>query len=70
MPSKVINRANHARHVEEGSKTLEERAHARVVELLGAEPRVIDAPRRAKLDDIMLAAARREGVDRLPDHEA
>ena len=66
FPSPVIDRANLARHREEGAKTLHERARERVAALLTEPPEPIDGARRADLDDIMLAAARAAGMEGLP----
>ena len=69
MPGRVIDRANRARHLEEGGRTLEERAHARVTALLEKPARIIDADRRRRLDEAMLRAARAAGMEKLPTHD-
>ncbi len=68
VPSAVIDRCNRARHAEEGSPTLDERARKRVAELLQAwtPPRL--APETVRgLDEVMAAEARRCGMEKLPE---
>ncbi len=69
LPREVIDRANRARHVEEGARSLEERARARVSELLDVEPRHLDEARSGELKRIMESAARAVGMDELPAHD-
>lgn len=69
LPDRVIDRANRARHLEEGGKTLEQRAHLRVQALLERPAKGIDADRRRTLDQVMLRAARAAGMDGLPGHD-
>jgi trimethylamine--corrinoid protein Co-methyltransferase len=69
LPDRVIDRANRARHLEEGNHTLEERARNRVSQLLSAEPRIIDDDRRVRLDGVMRSAAEAVGMTGLPPHD-
>jgi trimethylamine--corrinoid protein Co-methyltransferase len=69
LPGRVVDRANRARHLEEGGKTLEQRAHERVVELLRNPAKAGDAERRRRLDEVMLRAARAAGMSALPTHD-
>jgi trimethylamine--corrinoid protein Co-methyltransferase len=68
FPGPVINRANLARWVEEGSLTLGERAH-REVERLIAEYQPSRLPKEVKreLTGLMEAEARRYGMEHLPE---
>ena len=69
FPGRVINRANLGRYREEGSVTLEDRAHEEVERLLANSPNVIDDERRTDLDEIMTSWAKTTGMDSLPKHE-
>jgi trimethylamine--corrinoid protein Co-methyltransferase len=69
FPGPVIDRATRARHTEDGSPSLADRARAQVEALVGAAPDLLDAERRRALDGIMASAARTAGMDRLPPHE-
>jgi trimethylamine--corrinoid protein Co-methyltransferase len=67
-PGPVINRANNARWVEEGSSTMGERAHAEVERLLGRyQPPPLPGDIRRDLLDIMQASAKLHGQDTLPE---
>jgi len=70
FPGPVINRANHARWLEEGSLSLRERA-SREVERLMREARPSRLPEETKreMTGLMEAEARRWGMDRLPERE-
>jgi trimethylamine:corrinoid methyltransferase-like protein len=64
----VINRANNARWVEEGSSTMGERAHAEVERLLRRyQPPSLPGDTRRDLLDIMRASAKLHGQDTLPE---
>lgn len=69
FPGPVIDRMTRARHLEEGGRPLAQRAREQVETLLGAPPNLIDQERRRRLDEVMTAAARAAGMDRLPPHE-
>jgi trimethylamine--corrinoid protein Co-methyltransferase len=66
-PGPVINRANNARWVEEGSSTMDERARAEVERLLRSyQPPPLPAETAKELVRIMESEARRHGQDALP----
>jgi len=69
FPGRVIDRANRARHQEEGAHTLRQRAHTQVESLLANDPAVLDDSRRADLTEVMERAAAAVGMDRLPPCE-
>ena len=67
-PGPVINRANNARWVEEGSSTMGDRAHAEVERLLRRyQPPSLPGDTRRDLLDIMQASAKLHGQDTLPE---
>jgi trimethylamine--corrinoid protein Co-methyltransferase len=67
FPGPVVDRANRARWVEEGSGTLGERARQEVARLVecSAPSRLADEV-KAALTERMIAEARHNGMDRLP----
>jgi trimethylamine--corrinoid protein Co-methyltransferase len=68
FPGSVIDRANRPRWLEEGGRTLGERAHARVLELIESyRPSTVDDDKKAGLVALMEAEARRHGQERLPE---
>ena len=71
FPGPVINRANHARWLEDGGLSMRERA-AREVERLvrEAEPSRLPKENRAQMTELMEAEARKWGMDRLPERES
>jgi trimethylamine--corrinoid protein Co-methyltransferase len=71
FPGTVINRANQGRWVEEGSLTLEQRAHQRVDELLESyQPTALPEETRRELERLMLTEAKKFGQDHLPERNA
>jgi trimethylamine--corrinoid protein Co-methyltransferase len=71
VPGPVIDRANHARWVEEGSLTLGARARAEVARLVKAyTPSRLGDDAKAELTRRMTAEAKRHGMDRLPAQTA
>lgn len=63
----VINRANKARWIDEGAKTLEERAHAEVERLLiNYSDSTLDQNIKNELIKLMEKEARQFGMDKLP----
>ncbi|MEW6411724.1 MAG: trimethylamine methyltransferase family protein [Candidatus Zixiibacteriota bacterium] len=68
FPSDVIDRANRSRWQEEGSLTLMQRARKQVDDII-AEYQPVDLPKEAQNDltDLMLAGAKRCGMDELPE---
>ena len=70
LPGMVIDRANRSRWQEEGGLTLAERAHREVVRLIDAyEPSRLPDSTKQELTRLMLAEARRHGMDDLPQRE-
>jgi trimethylamine---corrinoid protein Co-methyltransferase len=69
FPGPVIDRMTRARHIEEGSPSLAQRARDQVEALAGAAPNLLDDERRRRLSEVMTSAARAAGMDRLPSHE-
>lgn len=68
LPGPTINRANNARWIEEGSSTMDDRAHIEVERLLGSyQPASLPADTRKALVDIMETNARLHGQDSLPE---
>lgn len=68
LPGPVINRANNARWVEEGSSTMDDRAHGEVERLLRSyQPPPLPEDTQDALVDIMGAYARLHGQDALPE---
>ncbi len=67
MPGIAIDRANRSRWREEGSRTLNQRAHEEVVRLISSHepPRLPDDMRR-EMTKLMMDEARRHGMDTLP----
>ncbi len=64
----VIDRANRSRRLEEGGRTLTERAHEQVESLLAeSTPSSVRSSARAELKSIMTFAASAAGMDRLPE---
>lgn len=71
FPGPVIDRTSRPRWLEEGGRTLGERAAAEVDLLLAdAAPSPLDEDARRGLEVIMAAAARTAGMDKLPAREA
>lgn len=70
FPGPVINRANHARFVQEGSLSQGEHARREVARHLAQPPNPIDGDRRRALDEIMAAAASEVGMHHLPSQDA
>jgi len=67
FPGPVIDRANHARWLEEGGLTLGQRARREVTRLIGAyQPSRLPDDRKAMLVERMTAEAKRHGMERLP----
>jgi trimethylamine--corrinoid protein Co-methyltransferase len=70
MPGPALDRANRPRWVEEGSRTLGERAHAEVEKHLAAyTPSTLPDDVKAGLTARMTAEARQHGMDALPPVE-
>ena len=70
FPGPVINRANRARWMDEGSLSLGDRAHAEVERLVAAwQPSPIGDDVKAELERLMSAEAARHGMDALPNRE-
>jgi len=68
FPGAVITRANRGRWEEEGSLTLEERAHSEVEKLLTCyEPSGLSEDIKKDLITLMTREALRYGQDKLPD---
>jgi trimethylamine---corrinoid protein Co-methyltransferase len=68
FPGPVIDRANHARWLEEGALTLGARARHEVARLVAAyQPSGLSADVTGELTRIMQAEARRHGMDALPE---
>jgi len=68
FPGSVIDRANRPRWQAEGARTLGERAHARVGELLDSyEPSAIGDDKKDALVALMEAEVGRHGQERLPE---
>jgi len=68
FPGAVIDRANRSRWRAEGARTLGERAHARVAELVASwEPATMPEETAAELVTLMTAEAGRHGQERLPE---
>ena len=71
MPGPVIDRANHARWLEDGALTLGTRARREVDRLIAAyQPSGLGTDVTGDLTRIMQAAARRHGMDALPERAA
>ena len=71
FPGPVIDRANHARWLEEGALTLGARARQEVARLVAAyQPPGLSADVTGELTRIMQAEARRRGMDALPERAA
>jgi trimethylamine:corrinoid methyltransferase-like protein len=67
MPGPVIDRANHARWLEDGALTLGERARQEVARLIAAyQPPGLSEEVPRELTRIMQVEARRHGMDALP----
>lgn len=70
FPGPVINRANNARWVEEGSSTMEDRAHKEVERLLRSyRPSPLPEDTRKQLIQMMETEAKLHGQDHLPVRE-
>jgi trimethylamine--corrinoid protein Co-methyltransferase len=68
FPGPTIDRANRARWMDEGGRTIGERAHIEVERLLEAyTPSPVDADTRRELIGLMEAEAGRYGMDGLPE---
>ncbi len=71
LPGPAIDRANHARWLEEGALTLGARARQEVARLVAAyQPPGLSADVTGELTRIMQAEARRRGMDALPERAA
>ena len=71
FPGAAIDRANRPRWEQEGSTTLEERAHREIEKILkDYEPSRIGSDVRKELARLMEKEARRHGMDRLPERSA
>ncbi|HSL24478.1 MAG TPA: trimethylamine methyltransferase family protein [Vicinamibacterales bacterium] len=71
LPGPVIDRANHARWLEEGALSLGARARQEVARLVAAyEPPGLSADVAGELTRIMQFEARRHGMDALPERAA
>jgi trimethylamine--corrinoid protein Co-methyltransferase len=70
FPGPVIDRANRSRWIEEGSRTLGDRAHSEVERLIAEyEPTALADDVKAELTNLIEAKARRHGMDSLPNIE-
>ena len=70
FPGPVINRANNARWVEEGSSTMEERAHNEVNKLLRSyNPSSLPEELKMELINIMELEAKHHGQNKLPERK-
>jgi trimethylamine--corrinoid protein Co-methyltransferase len=70
FPGASIDRANRPRWEQEGSTTLEERAHGRIEKLLDEyQPSRIDGDTAKELVRLMEGEAQRRGMDRLPERD-
>lgn len=68
IPGSVINRANKSRWIEEGSTTLEERAHTEVEKLIkNYNPTNLSKKIKTELIRLMETEARKYGQDKLPN---
>ncbi len=68
FPGPTIDRANRSRWQEEGSRRLGERAHGEVRRIVASwDGYVLSDDIRTELTKLMETAARRHGMDRLPD---
>ncbi|MBN1824706.1 MAG: trimethylamine methyltransferase family protein [Candidatus Eisenbacteria bacterium] len=71
FPGPAIDRANRPRWLEEGGRTIRERAHDEVERLVAAwEPPALGDDVRRELVRLMEGEARRAGMDRLPPRDA
>lgn len=71
FPGPVINRANNARWIEEGSSTMEDRAHKEIERLLRSyQPSPLPADTRKQLIHMMETEAKLHGQDNLPVRES
>jgi trimethylamine--corrinoid protein Co-methyltransferase len=70
FPGPVINRANHARWLEEGGLSLRQRASREVERLVReAKPSGLSEETKREMTGLMEAEARKWGMDRLPERE-
>jgi trimethylamine--corrinoid protein Co-methyltransferase len=70
FPGPVINRANNARWVEEGSSTMEERAHNELNKLLRSyNPSSLPEELKMELINIMELEAKHHGQNKLPERK-
>jgi trimethylamine--corrinoid protein Co-methyltransferase len=70
MPSEVIDRGSYDAWQQKGSKSVVERATQRVESLLSTyQPNSLDSALRSELQNITLSAARRFGMEKLPEIE-
>lgn len=68
FPGPVINRANNARWIEEGSSTMEERAHNEINKLLRSyNPSSLQEEIKTELINIMELEAKHHGQNKLPE---
>lgn len=71
LPSEVIDRGSYDAWQQKGSKSVTDRAAERVEKLLaGYQPNSLSPELRSELKSITLSAARRFGMDRLPEFVA
>ena len=70
FPGHTINRANNARWTEEGSSTMQERAHGEVEKLINSySPSSLNEETKKELTSIMETEARNHGQNKLPERE-
>ncbi|MBD3236973.1 MAG: hypothetical protein GF330_09735 [Candidatus Eisenbacteria bacterium] len=70
FPGATIDRAQRSRWQDEGARTLRQRAHGEVERLIAADTGpVLAAETLRALEDLMVAEARRHGLERLPAEE-
>jgi trimethylamine:corrinoid methyltransferase-like protein len=67
FPGPALDRANRARWMEEGSRTLCERAHSEVERMVGSyKPSALSGDVKGEMTKLMLAEAKRFGMEVLP----
>lgn len=67
FPGPAIDRANRSRWIEEGSRSLEDRAGAEVERIIAEHPDPVQAPEvSSELTRLMTAEGRKYGMDKLP----
>jgi trimethylamine---corrinoid protein Co-methyltransferase len=68
VPGPVLNRANRMRWEEEGGSTLHDRARKEVAQAVASyEPTLLPKETRREMERLMLAEARRHGMEKLPE---